>query len=80
MQAVVGPAGASTTFTIGEEPSRDQVIDLIGRAHYDFNRRAGIFLETGYRDVVIRDDQPDQQNHLNMKFGPWIGIGGEFKF
>ncbi|MDA1194312.1 MAG: hypothetical protein O2894_03940 [Planctomycetota bacterium] len=70
----------ATTFSIGGEPSRDQVIELLGRAHYDFGRRGSLFLETGYRDTVLRDDQPDQQNHLNLKFGPWIGIGGEVRF
>ena len=71
---------AASSLTIGDEPSRDQVIEALGRIHYDFGRRGGLFLETGYRDVVLRDDQPRLQNHLNLKFGPWIGIGGEVKF
>lgn len=71
---------AAAALSVGEEPSRDQVLEALGRIHYDFNRRGGLFLETGYRDVVLRDDQPRLQNHLNLKYGPWIGIGGEVKF
>jgi hypothetical protein len=37
------------------------------------------FLETGYRDTVLRDDQPQVQNYLDMEFGPWIGVGGELR-
>lgn len=71
---------AASSITVGDEPARDQVIEALGRMHYDFGRRGGLFLETGYRDVVLRDDQPRVQNHLNLKFGPWIGIGGEVRF
>jgi hypothetical protein len=71
---------AASSITVGSKPRRDQVIEILGRAHYDFSRCGSAFLESGYRDTVLRDDQPDQQNHLNLKFGPWIGIGAEFKF
>jgi len=71
---------AAGSLTTGSSPRRNQVIELLGRAHYDFSKCGSLFVETGYRDTVIRDDQPDQQNHLNLKFGPWIGIGGEVKF
>ncbi|MDF1701407.1 MAG: hypothetical protein P1V36_09655 [Planctomycetota bacterium] len=71
---------AAAAITTGDEPRRNQVIEVLGRAHYDFGNRGGLFLETGYRDVVLRDDQPRLQNHLNLDFGPWIGLGGEVRF
>ena len=71
---------AASSITTGSEPRRNQVLEALGRIHYDFGRRGGLFLETGYRDVVLRDDQPQLQNHLNLKYGPWIGLGGEVRF
>lgn len=71
---------AASSVTVGSSPSRDQVLEALGRVHYDFGRRGSVFLETGYRDVVLRDDQPEVQNHLNLKYGPWIGLGGEVRF
>ncbi len=71
---------AASAITVGKSPRRNQVIEVLGRAHYDFSRCGSVFLESGYRDTVLRDDQPDQQNHLNLKYGPWLGLGAEFKF
>lgn len=71
---------AASSISVGDEPRRNQVIEALGRIHYDLGRRGGVFLETGYRDVVIRDDQPRLQNHLNLKYGPWIGVGADIRF
>lgn len=60
-------------------PRSNAVFEATGRAHYDLSARGSIFVETGYRNTRLRDDQPSVQNDLDFEFGPWIGIGGELR-
>ena len=57
-----------------------EVFEANARANWDFSSRGSIFVETGYKHILLQDDQPTMQNRILTDFGPWIGFGGELRF
>jgi hypothetical protein len=56
-----------------------EYMELSGRANYDFSSRGSIFVETGFKHILLQDDQPTMQNRILSDFGPWLGIGAELR-
>ena len=66
-------------FQFSDPLQEMNVTEIWGRMNYDFSSRASLFVETGYKHILLQDDQPTRQNRILSDFGPWIGVGGEFR-
>lgn len=56
-----------------------EYFETTGRANYDFSSRGSLFVETGYKHILLQDDQPTRQNRILLDYGPWIGLGAELR-
>jgi hypothetical protein len=59
----------------------DRQVDLFevtGRVRYDLGTSLSLDLETGWRRLRFQDDQT-VPNDLDVKFGPWIGLGLDWR-
>lgn len=69
-----------TIETFLHERRRFSVFDASGRMHYLLSPKASLYLETGYRHVLMDDVQPVRQNRIHVDFGPYVGVGADIRF
>lgn len=70
---------SSTFDPVLSETRRMYIFEASLRAHYDVNRCISAYLETGYRHTLLDDTQPLFTNRIHTDFGPWVGLGFDFR-
>lgn len=75
-----GYLGRTLEFQFDDDLQQFEIFEATARANWDFSSRGSVFLETGYRHMLLQDDQPTLQNRILNDYGPWLGIGGELRF
>jgi len=74
-----GYLGRTLDFHDSDPLRKMKVFEATGRANYDFSSRGSLFVEMGYKSILLQDTQPVMQNRIKTDFGPFVGIGGELR-
>ena len=73
-----GSVGQTLTFVM-PETNQMNLFDANLRVNFDFAKKWTAYLETGYRTIDWHDAQP-MENHIHVKYGPFVGLGLSFQF